>query len=179
MRIISTGLSGVSIIEPDVYHDARGFFLETLNPAILKAIGDVSFVQDNHSHSKKHVLRGLHYQLNHPQGKLVRVVAGSVYDAAVGVRRGSPTFGRYEGTRFSSANHHMLWIPPGFAHGFLTLSETADLQYKVTAAYDPKDERTIKWDDPEIGIDRPLEGTSPLISDKDAHAGSLSDADAV
>ena len=179
MKITPTALPGVLLLEPKVHGDSRGFFLESWNrQAFDAAVGyEVHFVQDNHSRSARGVLRGLHYQLPpHAQGKLVRVVQGAVFDVAVDVRRGSPTFGRWEGIELSAENHRQLWIPPGFAHGFLVLSETADFLYKTTGYYVPASERAIRWDDPHIGIEWPLSGTSPILSAKDSAAASLAEA---
>lgn len=178
MDVMPTAIPGVLIIQPDVFHDDRGYFMESFNPRMMEAIGGAQFVQDNHSHSKKGVLRGLHYQSRNPQGKLVRVVSGSVYDVAVDLRKSSPTFGKWVGTELSRENHRLLWVPPGFAHGFLTLTESADLLYKVTQPYDPADERTLCWDDPDLGVRWPLEGKSPLLSAKDARGKSLREIEA-
>ena len=167
MNITETSLPGVLLIEPKVFGDARGFFLESWNRKVFAAHGlDLDFVQDNHSRSGKGVLRGLHYQLNDPQGKLVRVTQGRVFDVAVDMRRSSPHFGQWTGHELSADNHHMLWIPPGFAHGFLVLSESADFLYKTTAFYAPQWDRGVRWDDPDIGVEWPLEGV-PVLSDKD------------
>ena len=167
MNITETSLPGVLLIEPKVFGDARGFFLESWNRRTFAERGlNIDFVQDNHSRSSRGVLRGLHYQLNEPQGKLVRVTQGRVFDVAVDVRRASPHFGQWTGHELSADHHHMLWIPPGFAHGFLVLSESADFLYKTTAYYAPQWDRGVRWDDPDIGIEWPLEG-SPVLSDKD------------
>lgn len=168
MKVTATALPDVLLIEPVVHEDARGFFLESFNQKRFDAaIGrSVTFVQDNHSRSLKHVLRGLHYQIRRPQGKLVRVVAGEVFDVAVDLRRGSPSFGKFAATVLSEANKKQLWIPEGFAHGFLVLSETADVLYKTTDYYAPDDERCVIWNDAEIGIDWPS-GTAPILSAKD------------
>ena len=153
MKVTETKLTGVLILEPRVFHDPRGFFLESYNEKAMAKVGiREHFVQDNHSFSRRNVLRGLHYQVP-PQGKLVRVVVGEIFDVAVDLRRSSATFGRWEGVALSEANQKMLWIPPGLAHGFLVLSEGAHVLYKATAAYDSKAERTIQWDDPVLGID--------------------------
>ena len=155
------------LIEPKVFGDARGFFLESWNRRTFAERGlDIDFVQDNHSRSSRGVLRGLHYQLNDPQGKLVRVTQGRVFDVAVDMRRSSPHFGQWVGHELSADNHHMLWIPPGFAHGFLVLSESADFLYRTTAYYAPQWDRGVRWDDPDIGVEWPLEGV-PVLSDKD------------
>jgi dTDP-4-dehydrorhamnose 3,5-epimerase len=178
MKVTTTGIPGVLIIEPRVFGDARGFFLESFNQAQFnQATGqEVTFVQDNHSRSSKGVLRGLHYQLQQPQGKLVRVVRGRVFDVAVDVRAGSSTFGRWVGTELSEDNHRQFWVPPGFAHGFVVLSESADFLYKTTAYYAPLHERCIAWNDPAIGIQWP-EGLVPRLSDKDAAGLKLADAE--
>ena len=178
MKIIETGLSGVLIIEPKVFGDARGFFLESWNQQAFADVGlAMAFVQDNHSRSTRGVLRGLHYQLENPQGKLVRVTQGAVFDVAVDVRRSSPHFGKWVGVELSSENHRMLWIPPGFAHGFLVLSETADFLYKCTSLYHPPSDRSLLWNDPRIGIDWPDTGIAPKLSGKDAIAPLLADAE--
>lgn len=168
MQIVQTAIPDVLIIEPKVLGDARGYFFETFNKrAFAQATGlDLDFVQDNHSHSVKGVLRGLHYQLNRPQGKLVRVVHGCVFDVVVDLRRSSPTFGQWVGIELSGDNHRQMWVPPGFAHGFLVTSDTADYLYKTTDYYAPEDERCIAWDDPTIGIRWPLAG-APVLSAKD------------
>jgi dTDP-4-dehydrorhamnose 3,5-epimerase len=168
MRVTATALPDVLLIEPVVHEDARGFFLESFNQKRFDAaIGrNVTFVQDNHSRSLKHVLRGLHYQIRRPQGKLVRVVAGEVFDVAVDLRRGSPSFGKFAATVLSETNNKQLWIPEGFAHGFLVLSETADVLYKTTDYYAPDDERCVIWNDAEIGIDWPSR-IAPILSAKD------------
>jgi dTDP-4-dehydrorhamnose 3,5-epimerase len=178
MNITETSLPGVLLIEPKVFGDARGFFLESWNRQTFADRGlDIDFVQDNHSRSSRGVLRGLHYQLNDPQGKLVRVTQGRVFDVAVDMRRSSPHFGQWVGHELSADNHHMLWIPPGFAHGFLVLSESADFLYKTTVFYAPQWDRGVRWDDPEIAIEWPLEG-SPVLSDKDRILPLLKDAEA-
>lgn len=178
MNIIETALPGVLIIEPKVFGDARGFFLESWNQQAFADVGlAMAFVQDNHSRSTRGVLRGLHYQLKNPQGKLVRVTQGAVFDVAVDVRRSSPHFGKWVGVELSSENHRMLWIPPGFAHGFLVLSETADFLYKCTSLYHPPSDRSLRWNDPRIGIDWPDTGMAPQLSAKDAVAPLLADAE--
>ena len=178
MNIIQTALPGVLIIEPKVFGDARGFFLESWNSQAFAAAGlTMDFVQDNHSRSARGVLRGLHYQRKNPQGKLVRVTAGAVFDVAVDVRRSSPHFGRWVGYELSDANKRMLWVPPGFAHGFVVLSDSADFLYKCTQLYDGSDDRGVRWDDPAIGIDWPLAGMTPQLSGKDAAAPLLADAE--
>ena len=177
MIVRDTPLPGVKLIEPRVFGDERGFFMETWNARSFAGAGlDIAFVQDNHSRSAKGVLRGLHYQLGSPQGKLVRVTAGAVLDVAVDIRRSSPHFGRWVGYELSDANKQMLYIPPGFAHGFITLSQSADFLYKVTTLYDAQGDRGIRWDDPAIGIDWPP-GTAPQLSPKDAAAPLLADAE--
>jgi dTDP-4-dehydrorhamnose 3,5-epimerase len=169
MNFIRTEIPEVILIEPDVFGDERGFFLESWRKDRFAAEGiDGEFVQDNHSRSVRGTLRGLHYQIRQPQGKLVRVTAGEVFDVAVDMRRSSPTFGRWVGARLSAENFHMLWVPPGFAHGFYVLTDTAEFQYKCTDYYAPEHERTIIWNDPEIGVDWPLAGAGhPLLSNKD------------
>jgi len=175
MKVNKTNLDGVLHIEPKVFGDTRGFFLETYNKERYMDAGfpDVEFVQDNHSRSSKGVLRGLHFQLNHPQGKLVQVATGSVFDVAVDVRVGSPTFGQWYGCVLSEKNHHQLWIPPKFAHGFCVLSDTADFVYKCTDYYQPDDEGGLLWNDPDVGIDWPL--SEPLLSEKDKEYSCLKD----
>jgi dTDP-4-dehydrorhamnose 3,5-epimerase len=174
MKIVATRIPDVLIIEPRVFGDARGFFFESFNEQAFRvATGlDVAFVQDNHSRSAQGVLRGLHYQIEQPQGKLVRVVRGAVFDVAVDLRRVSPTFGQWVGVELSEENHRQLWVPAGFGHGFLTLSETADFLYKTTDYYAPAFERCIAWNDPALGIDWPLSGITALLSQKD-QAGVL------
>lgn len=172
MNLIETALPGVVILEPKVFGDDRGFFMETFNARRFRELTGCgkAFVQDNHSRSVRGVLRGLHYQLGaHPQDKLVRCVAGEIFDVAVDIRRGSRTFGQWVGERLSADNKRQLWVPAGFAHGFLVLSETAEVIYKVTDYYDPAGERSIRWDDADIGIRWPFEG-QPLLSGKDAAA---------
>ncbi len=179
MRLLPTAIPDVAVVEPQVHGDARGFFMESWNRRAFAAAGlDVDFVQDNHSRSRRGVLRGLHYQIRHPQGKLVRVVAGEVFDVAVDLRRASPTFGRAVGVRLSEANRRMLWIPPGFAHGFLVLSEWVDFLYKATDYYHPEHDRTLRWDDPALAIDWPLDGIEPTVSAKDAAGVPLARAEA-
>ena len=178
MKMIETALPGVMLIEPKVFGDDRGFFLESWNAAAFAAAGlDIAFVQDNHSRSARGVLRGLHYQLGTPQGKLVRVTSGAVFDVAVDIRRSSPHFGRWVGYELSDANKRMLYVPPGFAHGFLVLSETADFLYKCTTLYNPPTDRGIRFDDPAIGIAWPDVGIAPMLSGKDAAAPMLADAE--
>lgn len=168
MKSISTAIADVFILEPKVFGDTRGFFFESFNTrAFADATGlDVQFVQDNHSRSAKGVLRGLHYQILHPQGKLVRVVRGSVFDVAVDIRKASPTFGKWVGVELTEDNHRQLWVPPGLAHGFLVTSESADFLYKTTDYYAPEHERCLAWNDPDIAIEWPLEG-EPQLSAKD------------
>lgn len=177
MKVTPTRIAEVLLIEPRVFGDQRGFFLESFNQQVwCRATGiDVRFVQDNHSRSVRPVLRGLHYQLEQPQGKLVRCVSGAVYDVAVDLRRHSPTRGHWVGMTLSADNHRQLWIPPGFAHGFLVLSASADLLYKTTAYYAPAAEQAIRWNDPDLAIDWPGSET-PLLSDKDSAAGWYRDA---
>lgn len=179
MNIRETDLPGVLVLEPKVFGDARGFFLESWNArAFREATGlDAQFVQDNHSRSARHVLRGIHYQVVHPQGKLVRVVSGEVFDVAVDLRRSSPDFGRWTGVRLDAATHRQLWIPPGFGHGFLVLSETADFLYKTTDYWYPAHDRSLAWNDPDVGIDWPLDGALPQLAAKDASAPRLADTD--
>jgi len=178
MKIIPTAIPDLLIFEPKVFGDQRGFFLESYNQLTFQALTGLTlnFVQDNHSRSGKNVLRGLHYQIQQPQGKLVRVVSGSVFDVAVDLRKSSPTFGRWDGVELSGDNHRQLWVPPGFAHGFVVLSEQADFLYKTTDYYAPEHERCIRWDDPDIGIVWP-EGIAPLLSGKDQQGLSLKDAE--
>lgn len=169
MKITETPLPGVMLLEPRVFGDERGFFLETYRESWQASLGGPGgFVQDNHSRSSKGVLRGLHYQLNRPQGKLVRVTRGRVFDVAVDIRLGSPHFGRWFGVELDDVDHRMLYIPPGFAHGFVVLSEQADFVYKCTEYYDAPSDRGIAWDDPELAIAWPLDGLTPQISAKDA-----------
>jgi len=177
--VIATAIEDVLIFKPKVFGDSRGFFMETFRQQIFEEQGlAYQFVQDNHSFSRQGVLRGLHYQLNNPQGKLVRVVAGEVYDVAVDIRQCSATFGKYVGVTLSAENKHQLWVPPGFAHGFLVLSDSAELVYKCTDYYDPASERSILWSDETIGIDWPITDTMAVeISEKDAAASPLIDAE--
>lgn len=179
MNVIPTALPEVLILEPRVFGDARGFFTESWNEQTFnKAVGhDVRFVQDNHSRSARGVLRGLHFQLPpHTQGKLVRVVSGAVFDVAVDMRRSSANFGRWVGVELSADNHRQLWVPPGFAHGFLVLSETADFLYKTTDFYAPQAEGCVRWDDPTIGVRWPETGVVPVLAEKDAKAPLLAEA---
>ncbi|MCZ7562554.1 MAG: dTDP-4-dehydrorhamnose 3,5-epimerase [Burkholderiales bacterium] len=178
MKVTPTALPDVLVIEPQVFGDARGFFFESFNRrALREATGlDLEFVQDNHSRSAQGVLRGLHYQIEQPQGKLVRCVAGAVFDVAVDLRRSSPHFGKWAGVTLTAENKRMAWIPPGFGHGFLVLSEYAEFFYKTTDYYAPEHERSIAWNDPEIGIAWPLAG-EPVLSAKDNNAARLRDAE--
>ncbi|ABF09605.1 dTDP-4-dehydrorhamnose 3,5-epimerase [Cupriavidus metallidurans] len=179
LTVTRTAIPDVMIIEPKVFGDARGFFFESFNQkAFGEATGlDLEFVQDNHSRSAKGVLRGLHYQIQQPQGKLVRVVRGRVFDVAVDIRKQSATFGKWVGVELSEDNHRQFWVPPGFAHGFVVLSESADFLYKTTDYYAPQFERTIAWNDPEIGIEWPQMNVVPLLSAKDQAGVSLSSAE--
>ena len=175
LNVTQTPLPGVLLIEPRVFADERGFFLETYNVARFRELGiAASFVQDNHSRSHRGVLRGLHYQEPNAQGKLVRCSSGSVYDVAVDVRVGSPAFGRWFGIELSGENRLMLWVPPGYAHGFCALTDDADLIYKCTELYDAKSDRAIRWNDPALGIEWPV--TDPIVSAKDAAAPRLAEA---
>ena len=178
MKVVGTDLPEVLILEPRVFGDERGFFFESHNQRAFEQATGVrtSFVQDNHSRSRKGVLRGLHYQVRQPQGKLVRVVAGEVFDVAVDLRRSSPTFGRWAGTRLSAENKRMLWIPAGFAHGFLVLSDSADFLYKTTDYYAPEHERSLLWNDPALAIPWPLRG-EPVLADKDRRGAPLAAAE--
>jgi dTDP-4-dehydrorhamnose 3,5-epimerase len=178
VNVVATPLPGVLILEPRVFGDARGFFLESWNERVFReATGvETAFVQDNHSRSARHVLRGLHYQLVRPQGKLVRVVAGEVFDVTVDLRRSSPHFGRWFGLRLDATTHRQLWIPPGFGHGFVVLSETADFLYKTTEYWSPEHDRSLAWNDPALGIEWPLDGAEPVLAAKDAAAPRLADA---
>lgn len=179
MKVIATAIEDVKIIEPDVFGDERGFFMEAWNKQRFADLGiDAEFVQDNHSKSAQGILRGLHYQLQQTQGKLVRVVAGEVYDVAVDIRKKSPTFGQWVGDILSAENKKMLWVPPGFAHGFYVISDSAEFVYKCTDYYAPEHERAIAWDDPELSIDWPLiNGLPPQLSNKDANAVKFRDAE--
>lgn len=178
MQIIDTDLAEVKIIVPQVFGDGRGFFMESFNQARFDAaIGrSVSFVQDNHSRSARGVLRGLHYQIEQTQAKLVRVLSGEIFDVAVDIRRSSPTFGRWVGMRLTADNKHQAWVPEGFAHGFVVLSESAEVAYKASAYYAPTHERSLAWDDPDIAIAWPLDA-APSLSPKDAAAKRLADAE--
>jgi dTDP-4-dehydrorhamnose 3,5-epimerase len=177
MKVTPTNIADVLIVEPVVFGDERGFFLESFNEQKMRSIGiDAHFVQDNHSRSTRNVLRGLHYQMDQPQGKLVRVVSGRVFDVAVDLRRHSPTFGKWAGVELSAENKRMFWIPPGLAHGFLVLSESADFLYKATAYYAPQTDRSMLWNDPSIGIEWPLDG-EPILSAKDLAAKPFNQAE--
>ena len=178
MKITPTRIPDVLVIEPQVFGDARGFFFESFNQKVFDAaVGHhVEFVQDNHSLSGRNVLRGMHYQLPKPQGKLVRVARGEVFDVVVDLRRGSPTFGRWAGEVLSAENKRQLWIPEGLAHGFLVLSEQAEFLYKTTDYWHPEHERSIRWDDPDIGIEWPIEGAPPIVSAKDAAGAPFREA---
>jgi dTDP-4-dehydrorhamnose 3,5-epimerase len=178
MKFIKTDLPEVIIIEPTVFGDDRGFFFESWNQARFSEAGlDLQFVQDNHSLSMKGVLRGLHYQNPKPQGKLVRVTSGRVFDVAVDLRQSSPDFKKWIGVELSAGNKRMLWVPPGFAHGFLTLEDDTEFLYKCTDFYEPSCDRNIKWDDPDIGIKWPIGAELPIVSAKDLAAPMLRDAD--
>jgi len=177
MRIEPTAIPDVLLVEPDVYGDARGFFFESYNRRALAAAGiGAEFVQDNHSRSRRGVLRGLHYQIQHAQGKLVRVAEGEVFDVAVDLRRRSPTFGRHVAMTLSAANHRMLYVPPGFAHGFIVTSESADFLYKTTDYWHPEHERTLLWNDRALGIAWPA-GIEPILAAKDVAGVPLASAD--
>lgn len=178
MIAIPTAIPDLFIIEPKVFGDERGFFFESFNRRQFATLvgRDVDFVQDNHSRSSRNVLRGLHYQIQHPQGKLVRAVQGTVYDVAVDIRRSSPTFGQHVAVELSAENKRMLWVPEGFAHGFIVVSETAEFLYKTTDYWAPEFERSIAWNDPEIGIQWPV-GFKPTLSAKDQQAKSLAESE--
>lgn len=174
MNVIETSLPGVVMLEPKVFGDERGFFYESYNRKVMSALGiPDEFVQDNHSRSRKNVLRGLHYQIQQTQGKLVRAIVGSVWDVAVDLRQSSPTFGQWVGMELSADNRRMAWIPPGFAHGFVVTSDVAEFLYKTTDYWAPPHERTLLWNDPALGIDWPLDG-EPVVAAKDAAGLSLS-----
>lgn len=179
MNVIQTEIPEVLIFEPKVFGDDRGFFMESFNAKTFRDLTglNVDFVQDNHSRSSKNVLRGLHYQIKQPQGKLVRVVRGAVFDVAVDIRKSSETFGRWVGVELTEANHRQLWVPPGFAHGFLVLSDTADFLYKTTDYYAPEHERCIIWNANDLGIRWPTCSGDPIVSDKDGRGLSFSDAE--
>jgi dTDP-4-dehydrorhamnose 3,5-epimerase len=179
MKCIPSAIPDVVLIEPRVFGDERGFFLETWNrAAFYKAGVAAEFVQDNHSHSRRWTLRGLHYQIHHAQGKLVRVTSGQVFDVVVDIRRSSPTFGHHVTFDLSAENHRILWVPAGCAHGFMVVSESADFVYKCTDYYHPEHERAIHWRDPGLAIRWPVpDGVTPIVSDRDARAGTLRDAE--
>jgi dTDP-4-dehydrorhamnose 3,5-epimerase len=177
MQLIPTRIPDVLILEPKVFGDHRGFFLETYRREVFEAAGIPDFVQDNHSKSGQGVLRGLHYQIQQPQGKLVRVVQGVVFDVAVDLRRSSPTFGQWVGEVLSADNKRALYVPPGFAHGFYVMSETAEFTYKCTTYYAPQHERCLHWNDPALAIAWPLVGAEPLLSDKDSRGLLLATAE--
>lgn len=179
MQVIDTQLEGVKIIEPRVFGDSRGFFMESWNQKVYEDSGlPTHFVQDNHSRSAQGVLRGLHFQVQQPQGKLVRVTNGEVFDVAVDIRPSSPTYSQWVGVNLSAENHRLFYIPPGFAHGFYVISKTADFQYKCTEYYAPQHERSLRWNDPTIGIEWPLvDGEPPTLSDKDADCPFLEHLD--
>lgn len=179
MEFAETSIPDVVTIDPVVHEDGRGFLMETWQAERFRSAGiDARFVQDVHSRSSRGTIRGLHYQLEHPQGKLIRVIRGEVFDVAVDIRRSSATFGRWVGEVLSEGNRRLIWVPPGFAHGFMVLSEIADIEYRMTDFHAPGDAHTIRWDDPEIGIDWPLRpGERPVLSDKDVAGVSLKDAE--
>ena len=178
MRFIPTDLAGPVIVEPVIHGDSRGFFVESWTRKAFEEAGiHASFVQDNHSRSARGVLRGIHYQLGKPQGKLVRVTRGAVFDVAVDLRRSSPAFGSWTGVLLSGDNKKMLWIPPGFAHGFLALEDETDFLYKCTDYFSPGEERAIAWNDPDIAIDWPLGGLEPIVSERDRNAPRLANAE--
>lgn len=178
MRVVPTDLPDVLILEPKVFGDARGFFMESFNARVFREATGVAadFVQDNHSRSAQGVLRGLHYQIREAQGKLVRVTRGRVFDVAVDLRRSSPAFGRWTGVELSEENHRQLWVPAGFAHGFVVLSEFADFLYKTTTYYAPEHERCLAWDDPAVGVKWPLQG-APRLSEKDRAGLALAECE--
>lgn len=178
MKRLDTFIEGLVVLEPQVFKDDRGFFFESYNEETFRRLGINSrFVQDNHSGSRKGVIRGLHYQICHPQAKLVRVIAGEIFDVAVDIRRSSPTFGKWFGLNLSAENKRMFYIPEGFAHGFLVLSDWAEVLYKTTDFYAPECDRVIIWNDPEIAIDWPLNGIEPILSQKDLKGARLKEAD--
>lgn len=179
MDYIPTAIPDVILLKPKVFGDARGFFLETFRAnEFASCCSPLEFVQDNHSGSSRGILRGLHYQIQHSQGKLLRAAVGEIFDVAVDIRRSSPTFGKWVGARLSAENRHQIWVPPGFAHGFLVLSDWAEVFYKATDYYAPAFERSILWNDPQLGIDWPLEGIGePLLSAKDASGKLFKDAE--
>ena len=179
MKIIDTAIADVKLVEPRVYGDERGYFYESFNRRVFEELTglDVDFVQDNHSRSGRGVLRGLHYQIQQPQGKLVRVIRGKVFDVAVDIRRSSADFGKWVGHYLSAENFRQLWVPPGFAHGFLVLEDDTEFLYKTTDYWAPEHERSILWDDPEIAVDWPLGDIEPVLSDKDARGTPFADAE--
>ena len=179
MTLIETDLPGVVLLQPKVFGDARGFFMETYNQRVFEQLTGVSesFVQDNHSRSSRGILRGLHYQIQNTQGKMVRAVRGEVWDVAVDLRRSSPHFGRSTGFLLSEQNQHIAWVPPGFAHGFLVLSETADVVYKTTDFYAPAHERVLLWNDPALKIQWPIDGITPQLNARDAAGKPLAEAE--
>jgi dTDP-4-dehydrorhamnose 3,5-epimerase len=178
IKKIPTSLPGVFLLEPRVFSDERGFFFESYNQRVMEDAGITErFVQDNHSCSSRNVLRGMHYQIKYPQGKLVRAAEGEILDVALDLRRSSPYFGRWEAVRLSGENKRMLWIPAGFAHGFRVLSEKAHVLYKATGFYSPEDERTLAWNDPDLKINWELEGAPPIVSAKDERGQLFRDAD--
>jgi len=178
MKISATAIPDVLVFEPVVHGDERGFFMETWRRSWFEELGIASeFVQDNHSKSSQGILRGLHYQVNRPQGKLVRVIEGEVYDVAVDLRQSSPTFGRWIGVTLSAQNRHQLWVPPGFAHGFYVTGDTAQVIYKCTDYFSPADDRSLFWNDKSVGIDWPLVNGEPRLSEKDRNAPLLKDAE--
>ncbi|MGA8528337.1 MAG: dTDP-4-dehydrorhamnose 3,5-epimerase [Acidobacteriaceae bacterium] len=178
MRIEETGLPGVLLLKPTIYRDSRGAFLETWNQRTMQEAGlPTTWVQDNFSISKKNVLRGMHYQITQPQGKLVRVVYGAVLDVAVDLRKSSPQFGKHVAVELSEENSAMLWIPPGFGHGFLAMAEIVGFSYKVTEYYSPTAERTIRWNDPDLGIPWPVDAKSVIVSERDSEGSLLRDAE--
>lgn len=179
MKVIATGIEGLLVLEPKVFGDARGFFMESFNArtfAEVTGLSGIEFVQDNHSRSGGGVLRGLHYQVRQPQGKLVRVAQGRVFDVAVDLRRSSPTFGKWYGVELSGENHRQFWVPAGFAHGFYVMSESADFLYKTTDYYAPEHERSLAWNDATVGVDWPLQG-EPLLSAKDIAGKPLAECE--
>ena len=179
MKIVETAIPDLLIIEPKVFGDDRGFFMESWNAETFRKAGlDLGFVQDNHSRSARGVLRGLHFQNPDPQGKLVRVTAGRAWDVAVDLRRSSATFGKWQGVELSAANKRMFWVPPGFAHGFVALEDGTDFLYKCTAFYEPANEHSLLWNDPAVGIEWPLEGIEPQLSGKDQAGKPLSEIEA-
>ena len=177
--VTPTALPEVLLLEPKVFGDARGFFFESFNQRDFAEVTglDVQFVQDNHSRSVKGVLRGLHYQIQHPQGKLVRVTQGEVFDVVVDLRRSSPNFGKWEGVVLSADNHRQLWVPPGFAHGFMVISDSAEFLYKTTDYWYPEFERSLLWNDPTVGVQWPLEGQQPILATKDSAGKPLAEAE--